>query len=222
MRTDTLTRDQIVAAAIELLDAEGLDGLTMRALGARLGAAATAMYWHVGSKEQLIALAADRCWSELQLPDIDTMDWRPAATSIAAGLHAMVGRHPWLVQAAGSYVLYGEGKARHDDRVYAIYEKAGFTGAAADEAAATVLAYVLGSAIGPAAKLARERRARTEANADRQLADELASATEIAMRYPRLQERLKSPAEYEADLDELFDFGLRAVLDGLEARGRGS
>ena len=60
MPRDTLTRGQIVQAAIELLDAEGLEGLNMRALGQRLGSSATAVYWHVGSKENLIALAMER------------------------------------------------------------------------------------------------------------------------------------------------------------------
>ena len=60
MPRDTLTRDQIVTAAIGLLDAEGLEGLNMRALGTLLGSAATAVYWHVGSKDNLIALAADQ------------------------------------------------------------------------------------------------------------------------------------------------------------------
>ena len=50
MPRDTLTREQIVRAAIDLLDAEGLEGLNMRSLGTRLGSAATAVYWHVGSK----------------------------------------------------------------------------------------------------------------------------------------------------------------------------
>jgi len=40
-----LTREQIVEAAIKLLDAEGLEGLNMRGLGKRLGSAATAVYW---------------------------------------------------------------------------------------------------------------------------------------------------------------------------------
>ena len=43
MPRDTLTREQIVKAAIDLLDTEGLDGLNMRALGKRLGSAATAV-----------------------------------------------------------------------------------------------------------------------------------------------------------------------------------
>ena len=60
MPRDTLTREQIVTAAIDLLDAEGLDGLNMRALGQRLGSAPTAVYWHVGSKDNLMALAADQ------------------------------------------------------------------------------------------------------------------------------------------------------------------
>ena len=70
MPRDTLTRDQIVTAAIDLLDAEGLEGLNMRALGQRLGSAATAVYWHVGSKDNLIALAGDQVWSEIALPDL--------------------------------------------------------------------------------------------------------------------------------------------------------
>src|SRR6266545_8211971 len=91
----TLTRDQIVSTAIELLDRDGLEGLNMRALGERLGSAATAMYWHVGSKENLIALAADRAWSEVLLPDLATTDWRTAATQMASGLYAMLTSHTW-------------------------------------------------------------------------------------------------------------------------------
>src|SRR5215475_920818 len=86
MPRDTLTRDQIVRAAIDLLDAEGLEGLNMRSLGKHLGSAATAVYWHVGSKDDLIALAADRAWHEIALPDLDTTGWRTAATQMATGL----------------------------------------------------------------------------------------------------------------------------------------
>src|SRR6266508_2568342 len=44
MPRDTLTREQIVRAAIELMDAEGVEGLSMRRLGKRLGSAATAVF----------------------------------------------------------------------------------------------------------------------------------------------------------------------------------
>jgi AcrR family transcriptional regulator len=124
MPRETLTREQIVDAAIALLDEDGFTGLNMRALGSRLGSAATAVYWHVGSKENLIRLAGDRVWTEISLPDPTEVGWRSAATQMATELHAMLTRHVWLVQAFGSYLLYSPAKARHDDHTLAIYEAA--------------------------------------------------------------------------------------------------
>ncbi|GED97631.1 TetR/AcrR family transcriptional regulator C-terminal domain-containing protein [Gordonia crocea] len=49
-----LTRESIVEAAFGLLDADGIEGLTVRALAARLGVKAPALYWHVDSKQALL------------------------------------------------------------------------------------------------------------------------------------------------------------------------
>ena len=87
MARDTLTRDQIVASAVGLLDEDGLDGLNMRALGKRLESAATAVYWHVGSKDDLVNLAVDSAWHEIALPDPLAMGWREAARAMATELH---------------------------------------------------------------------------------------------------------------------------------------
>src|ERR1700730_1300057 len=106
MPRDTLTREQIVKAAIDLLDTEGLEGLNMRALGKRLGSAATAVYWHVGSKNNLITLAGDQVWNEIALPDLTAVDWRTAAKMMATDLLAMLTRHLWLVQVFGSHMVY--------------------------------------------------------------------------------------------------------------------
>jgi AcrR family transcriptional regulator len=219
MPRDTLTREQIVTAAIDLLDAEGLDGLNMRALGQRLGSAATAVYWHVGSKDNLIALAADQAWNEIALPGVTATGWRTAATEMATSLHAMLTRHPWLVQAFGSFLLFSPGKARHDDHTLAIYEAAGFTGARADQAAATVFTFVLGNALGSAATASLTRKlSRDGGNADELLRDGMAKAREIAMQFPRLRTRLETAAtDYGAAPDHSFEFGLQAILDGLEA-----
>lgn len=220
MPRNTLTADQIVHAAIVLLDEEGLDGLNMRSLGARLGSAATAIYWHIKTKDDLVRLAADAVWHEVELPDLDAGDWRTAATAMATGMHAMLTRHPWLGQAFGSHLLYGRGKARYDDHSLALYEKAGFAVAAADQAAATVFLFVLGSALGPASEVSLNRRLGKDGDAERQLADTMARAAEVAMDFPRLRERLGTPAAtgYAAAPDDTFGFGLRAILDGFEAR----
>jgi AcrR family transcriptional regulator len=219
MPRDTLTRDQIVRTAVELLDAEGLEGLNMRALGQRLGSAATAVYWHVQNKDNLVLLATDHVWGELVLPDLEAVGWRTAATAMATDLYAMFIRHPWLVQALAAHVLYGEGKARHDDHSFAVYEAAGFTSARADQAAAAVFTYVLGNAAGAAATASLTRKlTRDGATAEEQLQAAMAKAQQIAMGYPRLRARLETPAatDYAAAPDKAFEFGLHALLDGLE------
>lgn len=221
MPRDTLTADQIVRTAIELLDDEGLDGLNMRSLGHRLGSAATAVYWHIKTKDDLVRLAANAVWDEVELPDLGAAAWRTAATAMATSMHAMLTRHPWLGQAFGSYLIYGPGKARHDDHSLAVYEMAGFAAADADRAAATVFIFVLGSALGAAAQVSLTRRlSKNGADAQRLLADTMARSTDIAMRFPRLRERMDTAAAagYAAAPESSFDFGLQAILDGFEAR----
>jgi AcrR family transcriptional regulator len=221
MPRDTLTREQIVNAAMGLLDAEGLEGLNMRALGRRLGSAATAAYWHVGSKDNLIALAADQAWHEIALPDLLAAGWRAAAIAMATGLHAMLTRHPWLVQAFGSLLLYGTGKARYDDHSLAIYEEAGFTSAQAGRAVATVFTYVLGNALGLAATASLSRKlSREGGDAEELIRDHAARASEIARQFPRLRARLETAvaADYGAAPEGSFEFGLQAILGGLEAQ----
>ncbi|XVQ10754.1 TetR/AcrR family transcriptional regulator [Spirillospora sp. CA-255316] len=221
MPRTTLTKEQIVRTAIELLDEEGLEGLNMRALGRRLDSAATAVYWHVESKDNLLLLAGDDVWHEIGLPDPDEVGWRAAATSMATDLLAMFTRHPWVVQALASHVLYGPGKARHDDHSLGVYEAAGFTGAEADQATAAVFMYVLGNALGESstASLARKLE-RMGDDAGERLRETMAQAAEVGKRFPQLRTRLEdtSAQRYGAAPESSFEFGLRALLDGLEAR----
>ena len=220
MPRETLSRDQIVTAALELMDAEGLEGMNMRALGKHLDSAATAVYWHVGSRDSLIALAADRAWAEVELPDPAAVGWRTAAHQMATSEYAMLTRHPWLVQAFGSYQLYGPGKARHDDHSIAVYEAAGFAGAAANQATSAVFTYVLGNALGLAATASFTRKlGRDGGDVQALLQANRAEVLEVASQFPLLRARLELPsAGYGAAPEGSFAFGLQAVLDGLEAR----
>jgi AcrR family transcriptional regulator len=220
MVRETLSRDQIVTAALELLDAEGLEGMNMRALGKRLDSAATAVYWHVGSRESLIALAADRAWAEVELPDPAEVGWRTAADQMAASEYTMLTRHPWLVQAFGSYQLYGPGRARHDDHSIAVYEAGGFVGAEADQATSAVFTFVLGNALGLAATASFTRKlGRDGGDVQELLQHKRAEVLAVAAQFPLLRVRLELPsAGYGAAPEGSFAFGLQAILDGLEAR----
>lgn len=219
MAREPMTRDQIVEGAIGLLDEDGLDGLNMRALGKRLDAAATAVYWHVGSKDDLVSLAVDAAWREIALPDPLMVHWRTAARAMATELRSMLARHPWVLHTFGTYLTYGLGKARYDDTNLAIYEAAGFTAPQADQAVTTVFTFVLGHALGTAAPVALLRRlARNHADPEQAMRDRMEQARQVAAAFPRLRPRLETPtAEYASAPLDSFEFGLTAILDGLAA-----
>ncbi|MFI5714356.1 TetR/AcrR family transcriptional regulator C-terminal domain-containing protein [Nocardia sp. NPDC051750] len=181
--------------------------------------ATTAMYWHVQNKDNLLRLATDAVWAEIELPDLDSLDWRTAAETMATGMYTMMSRHPWLVQAQASYLLYGENKSRHDDHVLTIYDNAGFTADQADRAAATVFMFVLGNAVGAAANISLRRRlSKKGGDPQAELNETLTAAAEIARKYPHLRTRIDTAAgtAYNEGPDSSFEFGLATLLDGLQ------
>jgi AcrR family transcriptional regulator len=220
MPRETLSREQIIKAAVEVLDAEGLEGLNMRRLGSHLGCAPTAVYWHVQGKDDLVVLAADELWDEIGRPDPDVVGWREAATIMATDLYAMITRHLWLAQALGSYFIYGPRKASHDDHAIRIFEEAGFSGRDVDAAMLTVSMYVTGSALRDAAHAALMRRLGPDPESQAgQMRKIMAEITETSRPYPRLSARTEEYMDTDnADPERGFDWGLKAVFDGLEAQ----
>src|SRR5215469_18305137 len=130
----------------------------------------------------------------------------------------MLTRHPWLVHAFGAYIVFGPGKTR---RLRSRdFEAAGFTEAQADQAATSVFTFVLGNALGlAAADSFTKKLSRDGGNAEELMRESMAKAAEAAGQYLRLRARLETPsAEYAGAPAETFEFGLAALLDGLEAR----
>lgn len=83
-----LTRNSIVAAALEILDSYGLPDMTMRRVAAHLGVAPGALYWHLANKQQLISAIAD----DILLPVLNSDGLLPPA-QLARRLHsAMLAR----------------------------------------------------------------------------------------------------------------------------------
>jgi len=67
-RREPISREAIVDAAVALLDRDGYDALSMRALGEELGTGAASLYWHVGSKDGLLDLVMDKLIGEVPVP----------------------------------------------------------------------------------------------------------------------------------------------------------
>jgi AcrR family transcriptional regulator len=95
-REEALSRERIVDAAIELLDDEGEEGLTFRALAARLATGPGAIYWHIANKDELLVAASDVVVAGA-LADVSThASPKKAIHRIAIGVFETVDAHPWL------------------------------------------------------------------------------------------------------------------------------
>jgi len=95
-RTDALSKERIVAAAIEILDAGGESALTFRALAARLATGSGAIYWHVASKNDLLTAATDDIIARVVTEVASGAEPQEAIRAIALGAFDAIDAHPWV------------------------------------------------------------------------------------------------------------------------------
>ncbi|MTD55566.1 TetR/AcrR family transcriptional regulator [Amycolatopsis pithecellobii] len=95
-RSAALTRDRIVAAAIELLDAQGEGGLTFRALALKLRTGHGAIQWHVANKRELLAAATVAALTPALTSPAPGTPPRVAIQTVALGVFTAIDEHPWL------------------------------------------------------------------------------------------------------------------------------
>ncbi len=207
----SLTREAIVTAAVDLVEEAGVDALTMRAVGERLGAGAMSLYRHVSGREELLDLVLARLVSEI--PDtLPSGDWRADAEALARDVRAVLLRRPSLTVLLTSRTGSGGGLATLE-RALSIFRSAGFGPQDAAFANHALGNYVAGAALWEAVGLAGttgdERRARASAAAEETTA--LAAGT-----YPSVA--WAAPALFAGTADDRFEFGLALLLDGLAAR----
>src|ERR1700736_4016218 len=139
-----LSRAAIVREAITMLDADGIEALSMRKLGAALNAGATSLYRHVATKDELMELAVDEVVAEISVPPAGSPDWRAAATEAARSFRATALRHPWLASVLGQAGLayLGPNLMSYSERLAALFTAAGFPEPSG--AIDTILSYVIG------------------------------------------------------------------------------
>jgi AcrR family transcriptional regulator len=95
-REEALSRDRIVAAAIELLDAEGEGGLTFRALATRLATGSGAIYWHIANRGELLGAASEAVVTGAMAGVAAHGAPRKTIRSIAVGVFEAIDEHPWV------------------------------------------------------------------------------------------------------------------------------
>jgi AcrR family transcriptional regulator len=88
------TRELVVTAALDIVDCDGLEGLTMRALGRELGVDAMAACSHVPSKDAILDGVVEAVWAELELPTPSDDSWQSQFTNVARAIRTTLSRHP--------------------------------------------------------------------------------------------------------------------------------
>src|SRR5580692_8431174 len=86
-------RDQILDAALAMADEQGLDAVTMRAVAARIGVTAMALYPHVSSKDDLLDGLVDHLLAELSRPD-PAQPWPDRLRALGRSAREVAHRHP--------------------------------------------------------------------------------------------------------------------------------
>lgn len=216
-----LSVERIVAAAIELADADGLAALSMRRVAERLGVGTMSLYTYVPTKAELIDVMLDTAFGEL--PDLDDASggWRVNLESVARQNWTLYRRHPWMLQvAATSRPPLGPNVTAKYDRELRAVDGTGLTEVEMD----SVVALVVGHAEGAARRAVEAAQAaqRTGISDDEWWAavSPLLSQVFDPARYPtaaRVGPVAGAAYGAASDPEHAFEFGLQRVLDGIEA-----
>ena len=95
-RADALSKERIVEAAIEILDADGESALTFRALTARLATGSGAIYWHVANKHDLLLATTSEVIARVMTEVVGGAEPPEAIRAIALGVFDAIDAHPWV------------------------------------------------------------------------------------------------------------------------------
>jgi AcrR family transcriptional regulator len=201
-----LSADRIARAALELSDREGVEGLSMRRLAGKLGVTPMALYTHFRNKDELIDAVVDLGAREMSLPS-EKGPWKRQLGLLMNEIRRSVERHPGALRMRLGRPLMSPGVLRGPELGVRILLRAGFSPKDAVGAWRALFSYTLGFA-----SFSSE------------------TATEDARRYARVAVAALPEDEYPAltaMTDEVvaamggeaqFEFGLRCLIDGLEAR----
>lgn len=211
---------QVVDAAIAVADAEGLQAISVRRIALELGVSPMSIYTYVPSKAELVGLMFDMVLGETSHPP-PPEDWREALTNIAYDRWRLSERHPWMMDLALHRPPLGPNLLARQEAALRILDATGL-----DELTKDMVIDVLHSFLVGALLQAREAR-------EAERLSGLTDAQWFAMAEPALSARL-DPAKFPnvlrlrdawltadkgifADPMARFRFGLKVVLDGIEA-----
>jgi AcrR family transcriptional regulator len=122
-----LSRERVLQAAIELADDAGIDGLSMRRVGQRLGVEAMSLYNHVANKEDLLNGMLDQVLAEIDPPIEDDSDWRRVFHERVMSARRAFLRHRWAMDVVISQTDASPAMLAYMESMVGIIRRSGFS-----------------------------------------------------------------------------------------------
>jgi len=121
-RPRKLKKEQVLGAALALIDRDGLDSLTMRRLGEELGVEAMSLYRHVPSKTALLDGVHEAVLDTMELPPL-TSNWRDDARALALAFRAVLRAHPNTLVLFATRPAVTPGSLHHVEHALTLLER---------------------------------------------------------------------------------------------------
>jgi AcrR family transcriptional regulator len=205
-----LPLDRILAAAVEVLDEQGAEALSMRTLAQRLQSGTATLYRHFSNRSELVSTVIDHILGEVDLDThaIAELPWQQACTLFAQHMFHALGRHGNVASLLIEYTPMGPNALANRELCLTVLLDNGFAPAEAAHAYATLARYVLGFAL----QLAGPAAVNSQQDADLSAAFHRLDPS----RYPAT---VAVADDLPVPLEEEFAYGLRLIVAGLERLG---
>jgi len=213
-RRRTLSREQVVAEALTVIGAAGVDALSMRALATRLGVVPAALYRHVRNKEQLHDLVLDGVLAEVDCEVDHRLAWSEQVKVLAHRLRAVLENHPGIAGLLKTRDPLGPASLALAEAFLAALQAAGLPERETGLAFCLVYDYTLGFALGSPASV-NEQRVQDAATRNKLHAFLRSLPTD---RFPTLV--ALGEHVWLNNRDERFAAGLNTLVAGLETGRR--
>lgn len=204
-----LNRQRVVAAALVIVDRDGVDGLTMRALGRQLGVDPMAAYYHLPNKDAILSGVVEAVWAELELPEPSADAWQSQLRRVAHSINETLARHPNALAIMATRPNLSAPGFRVVDHILGILHDAGLPAKEALEFVNAAGEFLLGHA------LAASGGPQDAGDRELLLAIEESEARESL---PNLERVLSQVEVSDLTMNSILDAGLDALIGGIEAR----
>lgn len=200
-----ITKDDVLTAALTVLESDGLEAVSMRRVAAEVGVAPNALYSHIRDKSELIDELIDRVLAQVAVPTGGT--WRERLVDLLTDTHRVLLAHPDLVPHCLARQAVRPNALRLGEVMLEALALAGVTGERAVRALQVLLIHTIG-----ATAYEIPRRDDPDPEARRRRGREAAQALD-ASSHPRITALADPMSTYPGD--RVFRLGLTWLLDGI-------